>query len=359
LAQRVSLFHFYVIISQMKDIKELAPEELKEVLSAWQEKPFHTGQIFSWIYKRGVADFQLMSDLSAPLRKKLKENFSVRGLKPVEKLESSDGTEKFLFALKDGNLIEAVVIPAEGRVTACLSTQAGCKYRCSFCASGLGGFKRNLSCGEILEELLYLENSYKKKKITHVVFMGTGEPLDNYDNLLRAVRMINSKEAFDIGARRITVSTCGIIPGIKKLAQENLQIELSISLHAADEKLRSRLLPVNKIYPLKELIPAARDYTQKTNRQITFEYVLIKGVNSDLQNAQKLVKLLQGLRLAKVNLIPSNFIKECGVEPPGKLEILFFKDYIIKHGLHATLRKSRGEDIEAACGQLRFRYEKK
>ena len=343
----------------MGDIKELNLEELKVILSGWLQKPFHAEQIFSWIYKRGVADFDLMSDLSAELRKTLKENFSIRGLKPVKKLESSDGTEKFLFALADGNLIEAVVIPTGDRVTACLSTQAGCKYRCSFCASALGGFKRNLTCGEILEELLYLKNSSKEKKITHVVFMGTGEPLDNYENVLKAVRLINSKEAFDIGARRITISTCGIIPGIKRLAQENLQIELSVSLHAPDDRLRSRLMPVNKIYPLGELVSVLSEYIEKTDRQITFEYALIKNLNSDLQNAQKLVKLLKGLRLAKVNLIPSNFIKECGVEPPGKLEIIFFKDYLIKQGLSVTLRKSRGQDIDAACGQLRFGYEKK
>jgi len=350
---------FYVIISEMKDIKELTTEELKGVLSGWQEQVFHAGQISSWIYKRGVVDFDSMSDLSADLRKKLTENFYVCGLKLAGKAESIDGTEKFLLGLRDGNLIEAVVIPAEGRVTACLSTQAGCKYRCSFCASALSGFKRNLSCAEILDELLYLKNNSGAQKITHVVFMGTGEPLDNYDNVLEAIRIINSKDAFDIGARRITVSTCGIIPGIRRLAQEGLQVELSISLHAADDKLRSGLMPVNKIYPLKELIAAARVYTQETKRQVTFEYVLIKGLNSDLQNAQKLVKILKDLRLSKVNLIPSNFIKECGVEPPNKLEILFFKDYLIKHGLHVTLRKSRGEDIDAACGQLRLRYEKK
>ena len=350
---------FYAIIQNMQDIKELNLEELKAVLSGWSQKPFHAEQIFSWIYKRGVADFDSMSDLSAPLRKELKENFFIRGLEPVKKLESSDGTEKFLFALKDGNLVEAVVIPTGGRVTACLSTQAGCKYRCSFCASALGGFKRNLTCAEILEELLYLKNSSQAKKVTHVVFMGTGEPLDNYDNVLKATKLINSKEAFDIGARRITISTCGIIPGIKRLAQENLQVELSVSLHAPDDRLRSRLMPVNKIYPLGELISVLGEYIEKTDRQITFEYALIKNLNSDLQNAQKLVKLLKGLRLAKVNLIPSNFIKECGVEPPGKMEIIFFKDYLLKQGLNVTLRKSRGQDIDAACGQLRFSYGKK
>ena len=343
----------------MPDIKDLNENELREILSGWGQRPYHARQILSWIYKRGIADFAAMSDIPEDLRNKLKAAFYIRALKPVEKLSSRDGTEKFLFALNDGNLIEAVVIPAEGRVTACLSTQAGCKYACSFCASGLKGFKRNLTPGEILEELLYLRNSYKQAKITHIVFMGTGEPLDNYDNVLKAIRVINSKEGFDIGARRITISTCGIIPGIKKLAEEKLQVELSISLHAADDKLRSRLMPVNKIYPLKELINACRDYIEKTNRQVTFEYVLIKGLNSDLPNAENLVKLLRGMRLVKVNLIPSNLIKECRVESPNKLEVLFFKNYLGKHGLNVTLRRSRGEDINAACGQLRLKYEKK
>jgi len=343
----------------MKDIKDLSLEELKKVLSAWQEKPFHAQQIFSWIYKKGILDFSSMSDLSAGLREKLSENLYICGLELIKKLESRDGTEKFLFALNDGNLIEAVVIPQEARITACLSTQAGCRFRCQFCASGLLGLKRNLSCGEIIGQLLYLKSNAKNKRITHIVFMGTGEPLDNYDNILKAIRIINSQEAFGIGARRITLSTCGVIPGIKRLAEENLQVELSISLHTADNKLRSRLMPVNKIYPLKELIAVCREYIKKTDRQITFEYVLIKGVNSDLQSADNLVKILADLKLCKVNLIPSNFIKECGVEPPNKLEALLFKDYLIKHGLHTTLRKSRGEDIEAACGQLRFSYEKK
>jgi 23S rRNA (adenine2503-C2)-methyltransferase len=359
LAQRVSLSYFYVIISVMKDIKELTLEELKGILADWGEKSFRSGQIFSWVYKKGALDFEGMSDLPGGLKKKLKENFSFSSLKLIKKADSRDGTEKFLFALKDAGLIEAVVIPAKGRATACLSTQVGCKYRCNFCASGLGGLKRNLACGEILEELLYLKNNSKIPKITHVVFMGIGEPLDNYGNVLKSIRIINSKEAFDIGARRITISTCGIIPGIKRLAEENLQVELSVSLHASDDRLRSRLMPVNKIYPLGELISTLNEYIEKTDRQVTFEYALFKNLNSDLQNAQKLVKLLKDLRLAKVNLIPSNFIKECGVEPPGKLDILFFKDYIMKHGLHATLRKSRGEDIDAACGQLRFGYEKK
>jgi 23S rRNA (adenine2503-C2)-methyltransferase len=209
----------------------------------------------------------------------------------------------------------------------------------------------------MIEEVLYSKNKSKNKKLTHLVFMGIGEPLDNYDNVLKAIRIINSPEGLNIGARRITVSTCGIIPGIKRLSAEGLQVELSISLHAPDDETRSQIMPVNKKYPVTELIKACKDYIKKTNRQITFEYVLIKNLNSDLQNAQKLSKILRGLN-CKINLIPCNPIKELNIEPPNKLEILLFKDYLLKEGINATLRKPRGQDIEAACGQLRLRYEK-
>ncbi len=188
--------------------------------------------------------------------------------------------------------------------------------------------------------------------------MGTGEPLDNYDNVLRAIRIINSDYAFNIGARRITISTCGIIPGIKKLAREGLQVELSVSLHAADDNIRDKLMPVNKKYPLKDLFTALRQYVEKTNRQVTFEYILAKGINSDLPSARKLCKIVQGLD-CKVNLIPINPQKEIGLEPPAKPDILFFRDALIKSGVPVTLRKPRGQDIEAACGQLRLRYEKR
>lgn len=343
----------------MQDIKELNLEDLEKILKKWDYPQFHAQQIFSWIYKKGVTDFSAMSDLPQELRRELEENFILSELKLVKKLKSVDGTQKFLFALKEGYFIEAVIIPAEGRITGCISTQAGCKFGCRFCASGLLGFKRNLSMAEMLEEVSYLKNNAQEKKVTHLVFMGIGEPLDNYENVLKAIRIINSPLAFNIGARRITISTCGIIPGIRKLAQENLQVELSISLHATDEKTRSYLLPINKKYPLAELIKACREYIKVTGRQLTFEYVIIKGINSDLQSAKNLSTILRGLKLAKVNLIPANPIEELDIEPPAKLEILLFRDYLLKKDVKVTLRKPRGGDIEAACGQLRLRYEKK
>lgn len=342
----------------MQDIKELTLEELEGKLKSFGAKGYHAKQIFAWIYKKTTLDFSQMSDLPRDLRDKLKENFYITGLEIVKQLKSTDATQKLLFKLQDAGLIEAVLIPTKDRVTGCVSTQVGCKWACSFCASGLNGFKRNLTCSEILDEVLYLKKESLPHKLTHLVFMGTGEPLDNYAQVLKAVRIINSPLGLNIGARRITISTSGIIPGIQKLAGEGLQVELSVSLHAADDALRSKLMPVNKKYPLPELINACKEYSAKTNRQVTFEYILLKGVNSSLENARGLSRLLSGWKLAKVNLISSNSISELKVEPPPKNDILLFKGYLVKHGVNTTLRKERGEDINAACGQLRLNYAK-
>jgi len=352
----------------MKDIKELDLKGLEKVLEGLRQRPFHARQIFSWIYRKGVLGFNEMSDLPLDLRKSLKEEFYILSLKLIRSLKSYDGAEKLLFELKDKNFIEAVIIPTEKRITGCISTQAGCKFACRFCASGALGFKRSLTTQEMIEEVLYLKNNSQGKKLTHIVFMGIGEPLDNYDSVIKAIRIINSPHTFNIGARRITVSTSGVIPAIKKLSGEGLHIELSVSLHAADDKTRARLMPINRIYPLKDLITACREYISKTDRQITFEYVLIKDINSGLQNALKLSKILKGLN-CKVNLIPCNAInptpresggvEELKAQPPEKSEILLFRDYLLKSGINVTLRRPRGEDIEAACGQLRLRYAKK
>jgi len=332
-------------------------ENLQKVLRDWKEDSFRAAQILGWVYKKGVLDFTQMNNLPAGLRGRLKDNFYIISLNLKEKIRSIDLTEKLLFELNDGNLIEAVIIPTENRVTGCLSTQAGCKFACRFCASGLSGFIRDLSAAEIIEEALYLKQG-SAGKLTHLVFMGTGEPLDNYDNLMQAVRVINSPDGLNIGARRITISTVGIIPGIVRLAREGLQVELSVSLHASDDRTRSSLMPVNKKYPLKDLIGACRDYIQKTNRQVTFEYILIKGVNTRAEDTLNLSKLLSGLN-CKINLILANPVKEYGIEPPNKLEVLLFKDALIKKGIRVILRRSRGQDIQAACGQLRLKYENK
>ncbi len=338
------------------NIKELTLEGLEGVLAVWKEPAFRAAQIFSWVYQKGVCEFDRMSDLPAGLRKRLNEDFAIFNLELAAAQESSDGTKKFLFGLEDNQFIEAVAIPSEKRLTGCISSQAGCKFGCAFCASGISGFKRDLSCAEILDQVWYLKNN-SSQPLTHIVFMGTGEPLDNYDNVLKAIRLINSDYAFKIGSRRITVSTCGIIPGIRRLADEGLQVELSVSLHGCDDQTRGRLMPVNKKYPLKELFEALREYVKKTDRQVTFEYILAEGINSDLPSAGKLSKIVKGLN-CKVNLIPVNPQKELGLQPPSKADILFFRDALEKSQVTVTLRRPRGQDIEAACGQLRLRYEK-
>ncbi|MBP7216170.1 MAG: 23S rRNA (adenine(2503)-C(2))-methyltransferase RlmN [Candidatus Omnitrophica bacterium] len=341
----------------MQDLKNLSLTELKQQLQQWDIAAFHAAQLFSWIYKKGILDFSQMSDISVLVQKRLRENFIIQSSSLASKQLSVDGTEKFLFRLYDGNIIEAALIPAEGRVTGCVSSQVGCKFSCAFCASGIKGFKRNLSCAEIIDQVLFLKRA-SRGGLSHIVFMGTGEPFDNYDAVLKAIRIINTQEGLAIGARKITISTAGVIPGIRRLATEQLQVELSVSLHAADGVTRSQLMPINKKYPLLELLQACRDYVAQTNRQITFEYALIRGVNSSLKDAQKLSTIVAKIGLAKVNLIVANPVKELCLQPPTKLEVLSFQDFLKKHGVVVTLRRSRGKDIDAACGQLRLGYEK-
>jgi 23S rRNA (adenine2503-C2)-methyltransferase len=336
----------------MVNIKDLNLTELESVISVWGFPRFHAKQIFTWMYQRGVQDFGLMSDLPSSLRDKLESHYLAHALDIREKRLSADGTEKFLFALQDKGLIEAVSIPTQDRVTGCISSQVGCKFNCGFCASAKSGFSRDLSAGEIIEQALVLKFNSKAKKLSHLVFMGTGEPLDNYDNVLKAIRVINSKESLNIGARRITVSTSGLIPQIKRLSEEGIQIELSVSLHASDNKTRSALMPVNKKYPLEELITACKAYYKETGRQVTFEYILISKLNSSLADAKKLGTILHGFD-SKVNLIPLNSAGMPGFEAPGKKDVMLFKDALTKCGIHATVRQPRGQDIEAACGQLR------
>lgn len=312
--------------------------------------PYLATQIFSWLYKKGANSFEVMSDISRKNISRLEEKFYVGGLSLVKRLKSKDGTEKFLFELADRETIEAVFIPAKGRNTLCLSSQAGCKFKCSFCASGKN-FVRNLTVSEITSQLSEITN-ITGKAVTNVVFMGIGEPLDNYDNVLKAIRILNSSGGFNIGARRITISSCGIIPQIERLSDEGLQVELSISLHAVDNELRCRLMPVNKKYPLDKLIPSLARYIEKTDRQITFEYVLIKGVNDGLNDADKLSKLSSTLN-SKVNLIVFNAQDNFSCQPPDKETVSAFKGRLIKNGTFVTLRQARGEDISAACGQLR------
>ena len=314
---------------------------------------YRAEQVHRWIYEKGIYDFDRMSDLPLAFRTRLKQSLSI-GMPSVagEQMSRDDKSVKLLLRLGAGDLVETVMMPVEGRRTVCVSSQVGCKFHCAFCASGQAGFFRNLRMGEIVAQVLMARDRAPEKKITNIVFMGIGEPFDNYRELLRSVRTLNSKSAFGIGARKITISTCGVVPKIEALADEGLQIELSVSLHGANDRVRGAIMPVNKAYPVKPLIDACKKYSQKTKRAITFEYILVKGVNASEQDASNLAKLLKGM-LCKVNLIPYNPIPEFPHEPPVYSEIVAFQKTLQKKGVKATVRFSKGQDIQAACGQLR------
>jgi len=341
-------------MSPLPDIRDLSLEELEIYLKSIDTQPFRAGQIFQWIYKQGVWSFDNMKNLSKSLQERLKKDFDLKPNTVATKQVSQDGTTKFLFDLYDHETIESVLIPTATRTTACISTQAGCKFGCKFCASGIGGWKRNLTCAEIVTQVLHVKEEALKhqRPLSNIVFMGTGENLDNYDNLMKAIRIINSDKGINIGARHITISTVGVVPKIKVLAQEGLQVELAVSLHGYDNPSRDVLMPVNKKYPFDELMAACREYVRKTNRQITFEYILIKDVTCTENAVASLRKAFKGL-ICKMNLIPYNPVSEFDHKTPSKEEMLKFKNSLEASGIHATIRTPRGKDVNAACGQLR------
>ena len=339
-------------VMKKEDIKNISYDKLVEYLQSIESRAFHADQIYDWFYKKGATRFKQMTNLPLNLRRRLEEEFLSADLTVLKKQVSSDGTTKFLFELQDKEKIETVFIPTSKRGTLCVSTQVGCKYGCRFCASGIEGFARNLTCAEIISQVLYVKNAKEENNITHIVFMGVGEPLDNYDHLMRAIRNINSPKGMNIAARRITVSTCGLVPKIKKLAGEGLQIELAVSLHGSSDESRDCLMPVNKKYPVDHLIAACREYNKATKRQVTFEYILIKDVTCSEKAAKELGRLLKGL-LCKINLIPYNSVSEFDYEAPSRNKIFAFKNRLERSGVHATVRAPRGKDVSAACGQLR------
>jgi 23S rRNA (adenine2503-C2)-methyltransferase len=336
------------------DIRNLAYDELVRYLESIGEKSFRATQIFEWIYKRGIGSLEQMRNLPEPLRQKLSQDFALTPLAMARKQVAQDGTTKFLFDLYDHEKIETVLIPTATRTTICISTQAGCKFGCRFCASGIGGWKRNLTTAEILTQILHVkeEAGKHKKPLSHIVCMGTGESFDNYENLLKALRIVNDERGINIGARRITISTVGLIPKIMQFAKENFQIELAISLHGYNDESRNKLMPVNKKYPFTELMNACREYIKMTHRQITFEYILIKDVTCTAAAARELAGHLKGL-ICQLNLIPYNPVQEFPHQPPTHAEMRSFQNKLKALGLHATLRTPRGRDIAAACGQLR------
>ena len=335
----------------MKNIKDYNLEELKEELVAIGEKKYRAEQIFNWIYVDKVKEFDEMTNLSVELREKLKENYTMCNYKILRKQESSDGTKKYLFDVLDGNAIETVLMEYHHGKTVCVSSQIGCKMGCKFCASTGIQFVRSLSSGEIVEQILAVEQDIGDK-ISNIVFMGIGEPFDNYDNVMKAIRIINNQKGLNIGARHISVSTSGLVPRIYDFANEDLQCTLSISLHATSNEKRSSMMPVNQRYPIEELMKACKDYIAKTNRRISFEYALAKDNNDNLEDAKELVKLLKGM-LCHVNLIPINKIENGKYTKSTNENIIKFRDYLNDHGIVATIRRELGSDIDAACGQLR------
>lgn len=337
------------------DIKDSSCFELKQYLEKKGQKPFRAKQIFGWLYKKNAESFEDMTDLSVSFRKQLEEDFSFSRLKMIRQVISKDQSQKFLFGLEDGRRIETAVIPTPARLTVCVSTQVGCKYQCRFCASGIGGWRRNLSCAEILSQILYLKRRSQNHSITNIVFMGLGEPLDNYDHVLKAVRIINSSEGMELAARRITISTCGLIPQICRLSQEGLQIELAVSLHGYDNASRLKIMPVSRRYSFDQLIEACREYREKTKRQVTFEYVLIRGSTWTPEAVPALGKALGGWD-CKVNLIPYNDVSEFSFESPTQEQMEDFKKALIRQGIPTIIRTPRGRDVGAACGQLRGSY---
>lgn len=335
----------------MKNIKDYDLSELKNELKEMGEKPFRAEQIFKWLYQDKIKEFDEMTNLSLELREKLKENYTMCNYKIIKKQKSKDGTIKYLFDVLDGNAIETVLMSYHHGYSLCVSSQIGCKMGCKFCASTGINFIRNLTSGEIVEQILAVEQD-EDIRISNIVFMGIGEPLDNYDNVVNAIHIINNQKGLSIGARHISISTSGLVPKIYQLAEENIQCTLSISLHASNNEKRSSMMPVNNSYPIEELMQACKDYIKKTNRRISFEYALAKDNNDNLDDAKELIKLLKGM-LCHVNLIPINKIENGQFDKSSNENIMKFRDFLNDHGIVATIRRELGSDIDAACGQLR------
>ena len=335
------------------DIRSMYKDELEVFLSGLNQPKFRAAQLFHWL-QSGVTDFDSMTDIPLSLRTVLKEKTYIADVKTVKRFASRlDGTVKYVYELFDGEYIESVLMKYEHGYTVCVSTQVGCRMGCSFCASGLNGLTRNLTASEILAQITaaQLDNDIR---ISNVVMMGMGEPLDNFDNTVRFLKLVSDPEGLNIGLRHISVSTSGVVSGIKKLAEYNFPVTLSISLHAPNDEIRSSIMRVNKKWKIKELLDACKEYQRVTTRRISFEYALIDGVNDSDKCAEERARILKGI-MCHVNLIPANPVKENSFKKPDRNKIIRFKDLLIKKGVNATVRRTLGADIDASCGQLRKR----
>lgn len=338
-------------MNEKTDILSLSPEELEIAFSDMGEKKFRAKQVFDWLHVKNVRSFEEMSNISKQLRTKLSENFCLKSLNIERKLESkTDNTVKYLYRLDDGNFIETVLMEYNHGYSLCVSSQVGCKMGCNFCASTIAGFVRNLEPSEILLQIYETERD-SGKKIDSIVMMGIGEPLDNFSNVVKFLELLSCPEGRNMSLRHVALSTCGVVPKIRKLCELHLGLTLSVSLHASDNNRRSEIMPVNRAYPIEELLSACKDYIKNTGRRITFEYAVINDVNSSEADARKLAELLKGIN-CHVNLIPVNNVKERSYTSSMKT-VNRFREMLVQRGINATVRRTLGADINAACGQLR------
>ena len=339
---------------EKKDLKNFSPDELLAFLSGMGKERFRCEQLLRWMYKRGVTDLDQMTDLSKALREELKEKTYISDWQPEVVETSSDGTRKYLFRLEDGQSIETVRIPMDNdRSTLCISSQVGCAMDCAFCVTGSFGFIRNLTAAEIVNQVCAVA---KEGPINNIVFMGMGEPLHNLDNVLRALKILYAPAGFDYSSRKVTLSTCGLVPQIRELG-ERVVVNLAVSLNATTNEIRDRLMPINRRYPIEELMDACRRFPMASHRRITFEYILIRDLNDSLADAKRLVKLMHGLR-GKINLIPFNEHEGSLYRCPDEATIEAFQTYLLNRDIVAIRRASKGQDISAACGQLKGKLEK-
>lgn len=338
----------------MKSLYELNYEEIQKFAIEQGWKAFRGKQIFKWLYRNRVDSFDKMSDLSLATRETLQEHFTISTLCLEKKQQSKDGTCKYLFSLADGSLIETVLMVFDYGKSVCVSTQVGCNMGCQFCASGILKKQRDLTTAEMVEQVMYIQKELDQHqdRVSHIVVMGCGEPFDNYDNVMNFLSIVNEDNGLAIGARHITISTCGIVPMIERFAKGQYQYNLAVSLHAPNDELRNRLMPINKAYPLAKLMDSLTMYEQRNNRRLTFEYILLKGVNDQDLHAKQLAKLLHGHHYY-INLIPYNMVDEQGYKGVDKDAAMEFYDKLMKLGVRCTIRKEHGSDIDAACGQLR------
>jgi 23S rRNA (adenine2503-C2)-methyltransferase len=343
----------------MKDLKELGRNQIIESLKKAGYPAYRGEQVFNWLYKNGISQPAEMKNLPKELRAFLVESYQITDLKEINRSQATDGTVKYLWELADGDNIEGVYLPfpESNRHSACISTQVGCAFGCSFCATGIEGFKRDLTAAEIVDQVLKIQldisgENFAEPRLSNIVFMGMGEPLANFDNLMQAVEIINADQGLNIGMRKLTISTSGLVPKIEKLAETNDQIGLAVSLHAPNDRLRNKIMPINKKYNINQLLTAVINYIEKTGRRVTFEYVLMDSVNDSPELAVQLANLLRGIN-CHVNLIPANPVPELGIKKPVKSVIDNFYNTLDQNKIQVTIRKEMGSTIDAACGQLK------